>query len=152
MASIISELGNLVGGNLADGISKIISLFKVDPNVALQHQVELAKIQADIQSKILDGIQAQTAVNEKEAASSSVFVAGWRPWIGWVCGAAFAYAFVFQPFFTFMLAATHSPIDPKTLPTVDLSNLLPVLLGMLGLAGMRSYEKVQGVPNTHKTD
>jgi hypothetical protein len=66
------------GGNIADGVANIIKLFKIDPNVALANQTELAKLQFDLQGKMLDTITAQTQVNLAEAQSKSIFVAGWR--------------------------------------------------------------------------
>lgn len=96
-----------------------------------------------------DLAKAQDAINQAEAANSSLFVAGWRPFVGWCCGAAFAYSFVIQPFATFILAYCHIAVDPKTLPELDISGFMPVLLGMLGLGAMRTYEKVQGAQAGH---
>ena len=86
---------------------------------------------------------AQIEVNKAEAASGSVFKGGWRPFIGWVCGVAFAYHFVLQPFIVFVVAAAGIAI-PK-LPTFDMGSLMTVMMGMLGLGGLRSYEKKQGL-------
>jgi Holin of 3TMs, for gene-transfer release len=143
------NIASILGTSLTDGIAKIISLFKIDPTVALQKQTELAELQLNIQAtlenKIQDAISAQIEVNKQEAASPSLFVAGWRPWIGWTCGMAFAWAFVLQPLLTFALAAAGHKMD---LPTLDLSQMMPVLLGMLGLGAMRTYEKIQGAPGS----
>jgi hypothetical protein len=87
---------------------------------------------------------AQMEVNKVEAANENVFVSGWRPFIGWVCGIAFAYKFIIQPFLVFILIANHSTIDLKTLPVLDWSEMSTVLLGLLGLGGMRSLEKIKG--------
>lgn len=93
---------------------------------------------------------AQLDVDKTEAGSASLFVAGWRPFVGWCCGAAFAYAFVLQPLAVFACTAAHWSLDPKELPSLDISSMMPVLLGMLGLGAMRTYEKQQGVaPPTH---
>lgn len=94
---------------------------------AMQQQFELAR--------------AQISVNTVEAASSSLFVAGWRPSIGWVCSAAFAYKFVLAPMAAFILTASGHPI---TLPVLDFTEMSTVLLGMLGLSGMRTLEKIKG--------
>lgn len=146
---IIDKIASLVGGNIAEGVADIVRLFKVDPNVALANQTELQKIAFELQGKVIDSITAQTQVNLAEAQSKSVFVAGWRPWIGWVCGTAFAYAFVVQPLLTFVLVACHSTFDPNKLPKLDLAQMTPVLLGMLGLAAARTVEKVNGVETGH---
>ncbi len=90
--------------------------------------------------------KAQDVVNQTEAANTSIFVAGWRPWVGWVCGMAFAYTFILQPFCGLIASAVGHPI---VLPVLDLSTMMPVLLGMLGLGGMRTYEKVNGIKAGH---
>ena len=91
------------------------------------------------------GELAQISVNMQEAKSEHVFVSGWRPAVGWTCTAAFAYAFVLQPFAAFI--ALVSGMDPallEALPDLDIGSMMPVLLGMLGLGAMRSYEKKSG--------
>ena len=82
---------------------------------------------------------AQIAVNKAEAASGSIFKGGWRPAVGWVCASAFAYHFVLQPILLFVVALTGTQLP--TLPEFDMSTLLPVLGGMLGIGGLRTYEK-----------
>jgi hypothetical protein len=86
---------------------------------------------------------AQIEVNKAEAASSSVWKGGWRPFVGWVCGTAFAYHFVAQPLAIFGLAAYGIEVPP--LPDFDMGQLMTVLMGMLGLGGLRSFEKTKGV-------
>jgi hypothetical protein len=142
---IIDSIASALGGNIATGVGDIIKLFKIDPTVALQNQTELTKIQFDLQGKIIDSVTAQIQVNLAEAQSKSLFVAGWRPWIGWVCGVAFAYAFVLQPLLTFGLVACHVKFDVTQLPKFDISQMMPVLLGMLGLATARTVEKINGI-------
>jgi len=91
------------------------------------------------------GQLAQVAVNMREAESESLFVSGWRPATAWVCMAAMLYHYILLPFSMFI--ATISGVDPTllaTLPELDMGALMPVLLGMLGLGGMRSYEKAKG--------
>jgi len=86
---------------------------------------------------------AQVEVNKAEAASNSVWKGGWRPFVGWVCGAAFAYHFVLQPLAIFGLAAYGMEVPP--LPNFDMGQLMTVLMGMLGLGGLRSFEKYKHV-------
>ena len=88
-------------------------------------------------------VMAQIEVNKVEAASSSLFVAGWRPFVGWSCGSAYAYTFVVQPFLIFILTAAQVHVDIAQLPVLDMGELGVVLFGMLGLGAMRSYEKVK---------
>jgi hypothetical protein len=91
----------------------------------------------------LDLLLGQLAINQEEAKSQSVFVAGWRPFIGWVCGIALGYYYVAQPFLIwgFSLFEINT-----TMPTLELGELMTLLLGMLGLAGMRSYDKQNETP------
>jgi len=85
---------------------------------------------------------AQLDINKTEAAHRSVFVSGWRPFIGWTCGVALAYTYVLQPVLVFGLAQAGYLID---LPTMELGEMMPVLMGMLGLGGLRTFEKFKGV-------
>ena len=105
-----------------------------------------AKAKRDLEMALVDaevsGLLGQIEINKIEAASRSAFVAGWRPFIGWTCGSAMAYAYVVQPFLTFILAQTGHLIE---LPRIELGEMMPVLLGLLGLGGMRSFEKFKGV-------
>lgn len=81
----------------------------------------------------------QMAIDQAEAASSSFFVAGWRSAVGWCCAAAFAYHLILQPSVIFIAASFGHVI---TLPVFDNALLSDTLFGMLGLGGMRTYEKV----------
>ena len=86
---------------------------------------------------------AQIEVNKAEAASGSLFKGGWRPCIGWVCGIAFGYHFVVQPIIIFIVALIG--VEIPDLPEFDMSTLLTVLGGMLGIGGLRTYEKQKGL-------
>jgi len=86
--------------------------------------------------------KGQLEVNKAEAASTSLFVAGWRPAVGWVCVLGMASNFVLIPMVNFILALVESTI---TVPLIDTSTMMPVLLGMLGLGAMRSAEKIKKV-------
>jgi hypothetical protein len=104
---------------------------KAERDLEAQLAVHLAKI--DI---------AQLNINEAEASHRSIFVAGWRPFIGWTCGVALAYTYVLQPILVFSLGQTGHLV---TLPTMELGEMMPVLMGMLGLGGLRTFEKFKGV-------
>ena len=84
--------------------------------------------------------KAQIEVNKIEAGQTNIFVSGWRPFVGWTCGIALCYHFVLQPFLMFVLLSIGKPMD---LPVFDMSTLTTVLMGMLGLGGLRTYEKVK---------
>jgi len=84
--------------------------------------------------------KAQMEVNKVEAGHTSRFVSGWRPFTGWICATALAYHYILQPLLAFVLSSTGNPVE---LPVFDMTTLTTVLLGMLGLGGMRSFEKVK---------
>lgn len=94
----------------------------------------------------LQQIAGQLEVNKVEAGNQSVFVAGWRPAVGWICGVALFSDFVVRPLFTWIAALAGHPM---AYPPLDLSDLIPLLLGMLGLTAARSYDKTQGTANGH---
>jgi hypothetical protein len=104
--------------------------------IKLQQSGELANLSADVEIA-----KGQMAVNQAEAGGG-LFVGGWRPFIGWTCGAAFAYKFVLAPAVAFGMTAAGHPIS---LPVLDFTEMSTVLLGMLGLGGMRTVEKIKGV-------
>jgi roadblock/LC7 domain-containing protein len=117
--------------------SKLIDSVFPDPAKKAEAQLKLLELQ---QSGELAQMQAQTAINVEEAKSSSTFIAGWRPFIGWVCGTAFAINFIVGPMGVFMAALAGKAV---VFPTLALSEMMPVLLGMLGLGAYRTFEKVK---------
>lgn len=130
-------------GEVATAIGGIVNKFLPDKSQEERDALtrELAQMQFDQAV-----IQSQTDTNKAEATNTSVFVAGWRPFVGWVCGSAFAWSFVVGPLVSYaarLLGATAQ------LPALDLSQLSPVLMGMLGLGAMRTVEKVSGIKAGH---
>lgn len=121
-----------LGGQLIDRIFP-------DKAAADAAKLEMLKMQ---QSGELAQMAGQMDINKVEAASSSVFVAGWRPAVGWTCAAAFAFKFVLGPSAVVLMAIIGHPI---TLPVFDFSEMSTILLGMLGLGGLRTVEKIKGV-------
>ena len=103
--------------------------------VELAQQGELAKLQADTQ---LATAQAET--NKIEAASERLFVAGWRPAVGWICALAVGFKFIGGPLLFMIGQVVGHPVD---LPKIDTEELWPLLLGMLGLGAFRTVEKVK---------
>jgi len=95
------------------------------------------------QKQAHENAMAQIDVNKAEAASDSIFKGGWRPFIGWVCGVSFAYHFVLQPVLVFTLTYLGHPIPE--LPEFDMASLMTVLGGLLGLGGLRTFEKYKGI-------
>ena len=122
---------------------KLIDRLWPDPTQAAQAKLELIKLQ---QSGELAEITAQTDINKAEAASNSVFVAGWRPFCGWIGGCGLAYAAIIEP--TARFVATVMVGYTGDFPAIDTTVTMQVLFGMLGLGAMRSYDKVKGVETT----
>jgi hypothetical protein len=86
--------------------------------------------------------KAQIEVNKTEAANPSIFVSGWRPAVGWICASGLGFNFIVVPLGNFYLSVTASTI---LIPTLDIAEMMPVLLGMLGLGAYRTAEKIKGV-------
>jgi holin (3TMs family) len=140
-------MADLTGiGSLFDFAGKVID--RIFPNPAAREAAKLELLRAQQAGDLaameqqFEQAKAQIAVNAVEAASASLFVAGWRPFIGWTCGAAFAYKFVLAPAVAFALAAAGHPL---ALPVLDFTEMSTVLLGMLGIGSLRTIEKVKGV-------
>jgi hypothetical protein len=120
--------------------NKLIDHFFPDANQAAAAKLELLKMQ---QNGDLQVMASQMEINKIEAQNPSLFVSGWRPFIGWGCGSAFLYVALFEPIIRFV--ATVMFKYTGSYPTLDTTITMQVLLGLLGLAGMRSWEKTQGV-------
>jgi len=120
---------------LIDPVSNILDKFIADKDLKqkLNHEIEL---------EIQKANTAQIEVNKVEASHRSIFVAGWRPCCGWICAIALGYHFVLQPIILFVLSLNNLQYQ---LPEFDMGALLYVLGGMLGLGGLRSYEKSKGL-------
>lgn len=111
-----------------------------DPGAAAAAKLELLRL---VQTGELAALQAETTlaqgqneVNKIEAASSSLFVAGWRPAVGWICAGSLGFKFIAAPLLVMFTTAQ--------LPDIGANELIPLLLGMLGLGGLRTIEKVRG--------
>lgn len=132
-------------GLLLPAIAGVLNKIIPDANArqAAQEQITAALIaqQGAVNQAIAEAAKAQAEVNLKEAESPSVFVAGWRPFVGWVCGVGCAYAFILQPVLNAVSSWGHWPLPPS----LDTSSMLGLLMGLLGLGGMRTLEKVHGV-------
>jgi hypothetical protein len=122
-------------GSVATAIGGIIDKIFPDKNVSEQAKIKMAELAQAGELKELDLLLEQIKVNAVEAASDKWWKAGARPFIMWVCGAAFAYHYVIQQFLGFF---TGWPM-----PTLEMSELMTILMGMLGLAGARTYEKTR---------
>ena len=121
---------------LLDIGGKVIDRLWPDPTQAANAKLELIKLQ---QSGELQVIAGQLKINEVEAGHPSVFVSGWRPAIGWVCGLACAWNWIGLPIAKVIAIILGHPIN---LAPADLTEMLPILMGMLGLGGLRTIEKL----------
>ena len=121
---------------LIEPVSNILDKFVADKDLK-------TKLSHELEKEIISLNRAQLEVNKVEAGHNNIFVAGWRPFIGWVCGLAFGWHFIGQPVALFVVALTGTQIPP--LPEFDMGTLLTVLGGMLGIGGLRTYEKQKGL-------
>ena len=114
---------------------KVLDKFVQDKDLKarLDHELNMAFHNANL---------AQIELNKEEAKNPSLFVSGWRPSVGWICSFALGYHFILEPLISYILAIAGYDINP---PSFDFSQLSTILMGMLGLGSLRSYEKFKGV-------
>lgn len=120
--------------------NKLIDHFFPDANQATAAKLKLLEMQ---QSGDLQVMASQMEINKIEAQHNSIFVSGWRPFIGWVCGISLTYAAIIEPVSRFIAKVIFQYVGE--FPVIDTTLTLQILLGLLGLAGMRSWEKKEGV-------
>jgi hypothetical protein len=120
--------------------SKVIDRLWPDPAQALQAKIKLFELQ---QSGELQVIAGQLDINKEEAKNANVFVSGWRPFIGWTCGSALVYTYILYPLLLWAAATWAPQIKPPLL--VNDGMLFELMLGMLGMSGLRTFEKVKSV-------
>ncbi len=131
-------LDKLIGGSVAepiDAIGEIIDNVWTSQDEKLDKQALLTRI---AQKPAL----AQAAINRVEAQHRSIFVAGWRPFIGWVCGVALAYSFIVRDMIAWALQIWAPAVSVP--PELAMEHLMTVLMGLLGLGTMRTVEKLKG--------
>ncbi len=129
---------------LIEPVSRLLDKLIPDPDARARAQAELLKSEREAELETLrlalSADEKQAAINDREAAHADLFVAGWRPFIGWVCGVAFAYHFILQPLLAFGIANSGGEVQ---LPAFDMATLSTVLMGMLGLGSLRTLEKIR---------
>ena len=128
------NLGSLIGP-----VTGLLDKFIEDKDVKNKLAHEVATMSERHAQELAKG---QMEINKTEAAHKSLFVAGWRPAVGWTCCLGMASNFLLIPMANFALALTGSAV---VVPLLDTGEMMPVLMGMLGLGAMRTYEKKQGV-------
>jgi hypothetical protein len=134
LTALLPLFGSLLDKIFPDKAAADAAKLKV---MELAQAGQLAQLDADL--KMATG---QMEVNKVEAASSSLFVAGWRPAVGWICAASFGFKFIGGPMLVFIAGYMGHQI---TLPEMDYSEMSTILMGMLGIGALRTVEKVKGV-------
>tara|TARA_R100000654_G_scaffold33904_1_gene59295 strand:+ start:232 stop:633 length:402 start_codon:yes stop_codon:yes gene_type:complete len=125
---------------LIPAVSGILDKFVPDADTKNKLAHEIATMS---EKHAQEALLAQLEINKAEAASGSLFKGGWRPAVGWVCAIAFAYHFILKDLIIF--GATFAGADLPEMPEFDMGTLLTVLGGMLGIGGLRTYEKKSGL-------
>ena len=118
---------------LIEPVSNILDKFVADKDLK-------TKLSHELEKEIISLNRAQLEVNKVEATHNNVFVAGWRPFIGWACGISLAYHFIIEPIIQYTLIVNN--IDYNT-PEFDFSQLSTIVMAMLGMSGLRTYEKIK---------
>jgi hypothetical protein len=133
-----------LGSILKDLISPVTNIIEevvVDKDKAREIKLEIEKLADKADERYHEELMGQIEVNKIEAQHASIFVAGWRPFIGWTSGVGLAYSFVLAPFIEF---AARAAGYTQEMPMPDASQLLTLVLSMLGVGAMRSYDKAHG--------
>lgn len=134
-------------GSVFDFGSKILD--KIFPDKDSADKAKLALMELSQKGELQQIAQdfelakSQIAVNQEEAKNSNFFVSGWRPAVGWVCVAAYAYNYLIMPLGTW--ASRLIDISAPALIALDTGELTTLLFGMLGIGGLRTYEKIKNV-------
>ncbi len=126
-------------GPIMDGVLRFIP----DKNARAEAKEQF---EGQILAAMTSIVQGQLSINMKEAEHASIFVAGWRPAIGWICGTGLLWNYVLQPII--MWVGFLFGYDLSAAPNLDIGELMGLLGGMLGMGGLRTYEKRLGVART----
>ncbi len=130
-------------GEIANAVKGVIDKFVPDAKDRLEAENMVFKQLHEINL-------AQIGVNKEEAKNASIFVAGWRPFTGWVCASTFAYAVIGHDLLNWAItfAGMFSTVTPPILPVPDTTLTFELLMALLGFGGLRSWEKKQGIART----
>lgn len=142
-------LGIPIIGDLIDGVKDLIGEAIVDKDKKNEINLELAKLADEANARAHRENMGQLAVNRAEANHGSIFVAGWRPAVGWMGAAALGYSAIIYPFLSWL---TRISGYAGELPVLDNTLLITIMTGMLGLGIQRSWEKGRGVSTNDFTD
>ena len=128
-------LGKIFGGDTIKTISNVVDDLHFSGEEKEKLKLQMKEIEAKLKEKQLD-------INKVEAGHRSIFVSGWRPFLGWISGLSIGYVYLFQPLLDMILQMFGVEVNWVVL---DLGQLMPLILGMLGLGGLRSFEKAKGL-------
>ena len=128
-------LGKLFSGGTVKAVAGVIDELHTSEEEKQQLKLRFAEVESKLKEKQLD-------INKVDAGHRSIFVSGWRPFLGWVSGLSIGYVYLFQPLLDMILQMFGVEVDWVVL---DLGQLMPLILGMLGLGGLRSFEKAKGL-------
>jgi hypothetical protein len=143
-------MGIAIGSILKDLISPVTNIIEevvVDKDKVREIQLELEKLADQADARLHEELMGQIEINKVEAAHSSIFVAGWRPFIGWVGGVGLAYTFVLAPFIELIARASGYGGE---MPLPDSAQLMTLITAMLGVGAMRSFDKMKGTTSLPK--
>lgn len=152
MTNPISALAGAIAKTGSTGFDPVTSvanlvhdvLDRVLPDKAANDAAKLQLAEMQLNGE-LSQVAGQIQTNIAEAASSHVFVSGWRPYIGWICGTSLLYEMILRPLLTFAVGCFGGH---TAAPSIQLQDLMTILAGLLGLGAMRTVEKVNGVSGT----
>lgn len=136
-------------GDIINGVKDLVSEVVVDKDKRDQINYQLAELQDKAEARYHEEMMGQVEINKVEASSGSLFVAGWRPFVGWVGGFGLAYSTMVQPLASWIARVVGYSGD---FPLIDNQLLLYVLGGMLGIGGLRTIEKIKGVSTNDYRD
>ncbi len=128
-------LGKIFGGDTLKTVGTVIDDLHFSGEEKEKLKLQMKEIDAKLKEKQLD-------INKAEASHRSIFVSGWRPFLGWISGLSIGYVYLFQPMLDMILQMFDIKVDWVVL---DLGQLMPLVLGMLGLGSLRSFEKAKGL-------
>ena len=128
------------GFSLVDTLVGAVSKYFDNQSKTEQAKIDIQRIVAE---HLREDDKGQIEINKAEASSTSLFVAGWRPFIGWMCALAVFYAWICRPIVNDVFIWTGE--GTFSLPDLQIEGLLTLLCALLGIAGLRTYEKVKGV-------
>lgn len=132
--------------DVLDVIGKVVDRVIPDPAQKMDLQLKLAQLADQEAARGHDEMMGQISTNTAEATRGNMFVAGWRPFVGWTGGIGLAYSFVIEPMAAWV--ATVGFHYTGTFPILDTGQLMALVTGMLGFGTMRAVEKINGVADS----